>query len=163
MIILGIDPGYALTGFGVIESRGPRLTLLEYGTISTRAGVPFPERLLRIDQELGSLLARHAPEVAAIEELFFYRNVTTAIGAAQGRGAAVVAMARAGIPVVEYTPMQVKQAVTGYGKADKVQVQQMVRLLLAMSEPPKPDDAADALAIAICHAHVSGGIPRQGR
>ncbi|HZK41740.1 MAG TPA: crossover junction endodeoxyribonuclease RuvC [Clostridia bacterium] len=153
MIILGIDPGYAITGFGVIAYEDKRLRPLDYGVIKTEAGMAFPDRLLAIDQALTDLSERYQPHCFAIEELFFSRNTTTAMGAAQARGVAVVSAARAGVPVYEYTPVQVKLAVTGYGRAEKRQVQEMVRLLLKLKALPKPDDAADALAVAICHAH----------
>ncbi len=153
MIILGIDPGYAITGYGVVSYLNNRLKVIDYGVISTSAGTPFPERLLRIAESLEGLIAQHNPATIAVEELFFSRNTTTAIGTAQARGVAVLSGARSGIPVYEYTPMQVKLAVAGYGKAQKLQVQQMVRVLLALEKVPKPDDAADALAVAICHAH----------
>ena len=153
MIILGIDPGYAITGFGVIRFQDRRLTALGYGVIKTEVHTPFPERLLAIDQALSELSSRYQPDCFVVEELFFSRNTTTAIGTAQARGVAVVAAARAFLPVYEYTPMQVKLAVTGYGRADKKQMQEMVRVLLRLKEMPKPDDAADALAVAICHAH----------
>ncbi len=153
MIVLGIDPGYAITGYGIIDYQSNRLTCLDYGTISTQAGLAFELRLLKIADKLDLLIQSWHPEIMAIEELFFSRNTTTAIGTAQARGVAILSGARAGLPVYEYTPMQVKQAVAGYGRAEKQQVQQMVRLLLRMQTLPKPDDAADALAIAICHAH----------
>lgn len=153
VIILGIDPGYAITGFGVIRYEDKRLRAIDYGVIKTEAGTPFPDRLLAIDQALTELSNRYKPDCFVIEELFFSRNTTTAIGTAQARGVAVVAAARAGVPVFEYTPAQVKQAVTGYGRAEKKQIQEMVRLLLKLSRMPRPDDAADALAVAICHAH----------
>lgn len=153
MIILGIDPGYAITGFGVIQYENKRLRALDYGVIKTDADTPFPERLLAIDQALEELRNRHLPDCMVVEELFFSRNTTTAIGTAQARGVAVVAAARSEIPVYEYTPVQVKAAVTGYGRADKKQIQEMVRVLLNLKQTPKPDDAADALAVAICHAH----------
>ncbi|NLB51015.1 MAG: crossover junction endodeoxyribonuclease RuvC [Clostridiaceae bacterium] len=153
MIILGIDPGYAITGFGVIRYENKRLQVLDYGIIKTDATTPFPERLLAIDQALAELNSRHRADCFVVEELFFSRNTTTAIGTAQARGVAVVAAARSGVPVYEYTPMQVKLAVTGYGKAEKKQIQEMVRVLLNLKKIPRPDDAADALAVAICHAH----------
>jgi crossover junction endodeoxyribonuclease RuvC len=154
VIILGVDPGYAITGFGVVEHDGQRFKTLDFGTIETPAGMPFPERLLAIDQGIDSLIRTYQPGCVAVEELFFYRNTTTAMGTAQARGVAVVAAARVRLPVHEYTPMQVKLAVTGYGHAEKTQVQEMVRILLNLKEIPKPDDAADALAVAICHAHT---------
>jgi crossover junction endodeoxyribonuclease RuvC len=153
MIVLGIDPGYAITGFGLVEHQSNRLKSITFGTIATQAGMPFERRLLKIAQELDLLIATWRPDAVAVEELFFSRNTTTAIGTAQARGVAILSGARAGLPVYEYTPMQVKLAVTGYGKAQKQQVQQMVRVLLNLALPPKPDDAADALAVAICHAH----------
>ncbi len=153
MIILGIDPGYAITGFGVVHYKNNHFRVLDYGVVRTSADMPFPERLLAIQQALGELLDRYNPDCVAIEELFFSRNTTTAIGTAQARGVAVVTSAASDLPVYEYTPMQVKLAVTGYGRAEKQQVQEMVRILLNLTEAPKPDDAADALAVAICHAH----------
>ncbi len=153
MIVLGIDPGYAITGYGLIEQQAGRLKLLDYGVVSTPANTAFPSRLLSIAEALDDLIATHKPDAVAVEELFFSRNTTTAIGTAQARGVAVLAGAKAGLPVYEYTPMQVKVAVSGFGKSDKAQIQQMVKVLLNLREIPKPDDAADALAVAICHAH----------
>ena len=154
MIILGIDPGYAITGYGVISYERNHFKLLDYGVISTKAHTPFELRLLQISTEMDSLIARFSPEIMAIEELFFSRNTTTAIGTAQARGVLILSAAKKNIPVYEYTPMQVKLAVTGYGRADKHQVGDMVKLLLNLDKPPKIDDAADALAIAICQAHT---------
>ncbi|MBN1775200.1 MAG: crossover junction endodeoxyribonuclease RuvC [Clostridiales bacterium] len=154
MIILGIDPGYAITGYGLIEYQSNRSRMLDYGVVSTQARVPFEIRLLTIYQQLESLIQRYSPDVMAVEELFFSRNTTTAIGAAQGRGVAILAAAKAGIPVYEYTPMQVKLAVTGYGRADKKQVSQMVKTILCLDKIPVKDDASDALAVAICQAHT---------
>lgn len=153
MIVIGIDPGYAITGFGVVEYRSARFTCLDHGVISTSPKLPFSKRLLTISEELQRLIDVWQPSAMAVEELFFSRNTTTAIGAAQGRGVAILSGARAGLPVYEYTPMQVKLSVTGYGRAHKQQIQQMVKVLLGMQALPKPDDAADALAVAICHAH----------
>ena len=153
MIILGIDPGFALTGYGVIDYTGNRLKMLEYGVISTKAGEKFSSRLLQIDAGIKALADKYHPDACAIEELFFNNNVTTAISAAQGRGVALTAAAGKGIPVYEYTPLQVKQNVVGYGRAEKKQVQTMVKMLLKLDTLPKPDDAADAQAIAICHAN----------
>ena len=153
MIILGIDPGFALTGYGVIDYTGNRLKMLEYGVISTKAGEKFSSRLLQIDAGIKALADKYHPDACAIEELFFNNNVTTAISAAQGRGVALTAAAGKGIPVYEYTPLQVKQNVVGYGRAEKKQVQTMVKMLLKLDTLPKPDDAADALSIAICHAN----------
>ena len=153
MIIIGIDPGYAITGYGIIDYSGNRFRVLDYGTITTRAHVPFEQRLLTIYSEIESVLTRFRPEVMAIEELFFSKNATTAIGAAQARGVLILSAAKAGIPVFEYTPMQVKMAVTGYGRADKNQVSRMVKTILCLERVPKKDDTSDALAIAICQAH----------
>jgi len=153
MIVMGIDPGYAITGYGLVDYHKGRFKCLAYGTISTKPDLPFEKRLLRIADELDRLITEWQPAAMAVEELFFSRNTTTAIGAAQGRGVAILSGARAGLQVYEYTPMQIKLSVTGYGRAQKQQVQQMVKVLLAMQMLPKPDDAADALAVAICHAH----------
>jgi crossover junction endodeoxyribonuclease RuvC len=153
MRVVGIDPGTATTGYGVIEESAGRLVLIAFGTICTPADMPMPRRLLELHDRLIELLALHAPQSAAVESLFFQKNVRTAISVGQARGAALLALARRGTPVSEYTPLEVKQAVTGYGGAEKRQVQEMVRTLLALPEIPKPDDAADALAVAICHAH----------
>ena len=155
MIILGIDPGFAITGYGVIKYEGNYFKVMDYGTISTKAGVDFEKRLLVISEELDKLIMKYAPSEVAVEELFFNTNVKTAIKAAQGRGVSVVTCAKHGLEIYEYTPLQVKQAVVGYGRAAKQQVQQMVKTILALNEIPRPDDAADALAIAICHAHSS--------
>lgn len=153
MIIMGIDPGYAITGYGLVEYKGSRFRVIDYGIISTPSGMNFPERLLKISDDLERLLELYKPDVTAVEELFFSRNTTTAIGTAQARGVAVLSGAKAGLDVYEYTPMQIKLAVTGYGRAQKLQVQQMVKVLLNLDSIPRPDDAADALAVAICHAH----------
>ena len=153
IIVLGIDPGYAITGYGVIAYHRNHFDCLAYGVIRTKASQPFPDRLLLIHRQLSELIERYQPDAVAIEELFFSRNTTTAIGTAQARGLSVLSGAGAGLPVYEYTPMQVKLAVSGYGRADKWQVQQMVRILLNLDQLPRPDDAADALAVAICHAH----------
>ncbi|MDD3959475.1 MAG: crossover junction endodeoxyribonuclease RuvC [Clostridiaceae bacterium] len=154
MIIIGIDPGYAITGYGIIEHESNRSRMLDFGVVSTQPRVPFELRLLTIYQELEALIRRYSPDVMAVEELFFSRNTTTAIGSAQARGVAILAGAKAGIPVYEYTPMQVKLAVTGYGRADKNQVSQMVKTILCLDKIPAKDDASDALAIAICQAHT---------
>lgn len=151
MIILGIDPGFAITGYGLVEYCNNHFTMLEYGVISTTPAQLFSQRLLAIEEKLRELVVQYRPDACAIEELFFNNNVTTAIAAAQGRGVAVATVASMGVPVYEYTPLQVKQAVTGYGRAEKKQVQQMVKLILHMDRIAKPDDAADALAIGICH------------
>ena len=149
MIIMGVDPGFAITGYGILEYRNNKLKLLEVGAVETKAGELFTWRLLQIDEKLTEMIRKHEPDAFAIEELFFNN---TAIAAAQGRGVAVMAAVKCGIPVYEYTPLQVKQAVTGYGRADKNQVQQMVKAILHLDRIIKPDDAADAAAVAICHA-----------
>jgi crossover junction endodeoxyribonuclease RuvC len=155
MIVLGIDPGLATLGWGVIETDGQRLRLIGYGTVSTEAGTPLPVRLKAIQTGVRDLIQLYKPNDIAFEELFFARNVTTALQVGAARGAAIIAAVEHTQNLYEYTPMQIKQAVTGYGKADKKQIQQMVKLLLSMEEIPKPDDAADGLAAAITHAHAS--------
>jgi crossover junction endodeoxyribonuclease RuvC len=154
MIVLGIDPGTATTGFGVLrELEDGSLETLDYGAILTPAGLPMPERLLELYEQLQKLILLHRPESAAVEKLFFQRNVRTALSVGQGRGVVLLTLAQAGIEVAEYTPLEVKQAVVGYGSADKAQVSLMVKALLELDSIPTPDDAADALAIAICHVH----------
>jgi len=153
MLVLGIDPGTATTGYGLVREAEGGPALVAYGTIQTAAGAPMPDRLRTIYHELKQLLALHGPDTAAVEKLFFQRNVSTAMSVGQARGVALLALAEAGVSVGEYTPRDVKLAVAGYGGADKPQVQQMVRAILNLSEVPKPDDAADALAVAICHLH----------
>ena len=156
MLVIGIDPGTATTGYGLIrENPDGSLSLVEYGAILTPAEMPMPQRLLELYHQLRQILLLHRPESGAVEKLFFHRNVTTAISVGQGRGVVLLALAEAGLEVAEYTPLQVKQAVVGYGGADKNQIQQMVRALLGLEHAPSPDDAADALAIAICHVHSS--------
>ena len=151
MRILGIDPGVATIGFGLIEASRAHVKLLQYGVITTPAGLPLSTRLCQISQDLSRLLELFKPDEAAVEELFFSKNITTGIAVAHGRGVILLELERAGVPVYEYTPMQVKQAVAGYGGADKRQVMLMTQRLLRMQCVPRPDDAADALAIAICH------------
>lgn len=154
MLVLGLDPGIAITGYGLVkESPSGDLSCVTYGTVTTPAGQPTPGRLLSIDRELGALIEKYEPDVVAVEELFFCRNVTTALIVGQARGVAILSAARAGVPVHEYKPAEVKQAVTGYGRAPKTQVQEMVRLLLNLEQVPQPDDAADAVAVAVCHVH----------
>lgn len=153
MRVIGIDPGTAITGWGIVEDDGDELILVAGGVVKTEAGTPLPERLQIIYRDLIEIIEQWQPESSAIEELFFSKNAKTALAVGHGRGAAMLALANAGLPIAEYKPLEVKQAVTGYGGADKLQVQQMVRLLLALDDIPRPDDAADALAIAICHIH----------
>ena len=153
MIVLGIDPGTAATGYGVLERVGPRIRALDFGCVETSPEQQLPERLLRIHDAVGGLIDLYPPALVAVERLFFNRNVQTAFAVGQARGAILLTAAEHGIPVVEYTPNEVKMAVTGYGSAPKLQVQRMIQTLLGLAELPRPDDAADALAIAICAAH----------
>jgi crossover junction endodeoxyribonuclease RuvC len=153
MRILGIDPGTATTGYGVVEEVEGDLKSLAFGVIRTPAGQPLPLRLQSIYRAVRDLAAEWDPVAAAVEEIFFSRNVRTAMSVGHARGVALLALADAGLDVAEYTPLTVKQAVTGYGNAGKAQMQEMVRLLLGLAEVPRPDDAADALAVAICHMH----------
>ena len=153
MKILGIDPGFAIVGFGVIDYIGNKFKVIDYGAVTTEAHTPIFDRYKIIYDDVVEIIARTKPDCLAIEELFFNTNTTTAMKVAEARGIIILAAINAGIPVFEYTPLQVKQAVTGYGRADKNQVQQMVKVLLNLEKIPKPDDTADALAIAICHAH----------
>jgi crossover junction endodeoxyribonuclease RuvC len=154
VVILGIDPGTATTGFGVVtEDDAGNATLLRCGVIQTRAGLPMPERLLTIHQGVSALLTEFTPDALAIEELFFSRNVTTGLAVGQARGVVLLAAAEGGVAVFEYKPAEVKQALVGYGNASKQQMQEMVRLMLGLEAIPRPDDAADAVAIAICHLH----------
>jgi len=155
MRVLGIDPGTATTGFAVVEEIEGRLALIVIGVITTPAKMPLSSRLQRIYNDLGQIIGANKPDVSAVEELFFSRNARTAMSVGHARGVTLLALANAGLPIMEYTPMQVKQAVTGYGGADKHQVQEMVRLLLALEQAPSPDDAADAAAVAICCLHRS--------
>ena len=152
MLVLGIDPGYAIVGFGLVECVGPRQRLVGCGAINTAAGLRLSTRLWQIANDLEALVTQFHPDVMAIEELFFNQNVTTGIGVAQARGVLLMTAEKMGIPIFEYTPPQVKQAVAGYGKAEKRQVMDMTKRILGLGSVPKPDDAADAVAIALCHA-----------
>jgi len=154
LIVLGIDPGYALMGWGVVEAEGSHMKLINYGCIETKAGVPMQNRLRTLQLGVRDLLNIYKPDDVAFEELFFARNVTTALMVGAARGAAIIAAAEYTNNLYEYTPMQIKQAITGYGKADKKQIQQMVKLLLKLDDIPKPDDAADAIACAITHCQA---------
>ncbi len=153
MLVLGIDPGLATTGYGLVREKDGELRAIAYGVITTSASLPLPRRLQRLYRELKALIETYRPRAGALETLFFGRNVRTAMTVGQARGVALLALADANLPVSEYTPLAVKQAVVGYGRADKRQVQEMVRALLGLEERPRPDDAADALAVAICHLH----------
>ena len=158
MVILGIDPGYAIVGYGVLEYRNNRFTVLDYGAITTEAHTPFPERLEKIYRDLCALMARFHPQAMSIEKLFYNTNAKTVIDVAQARGVTVLAAQQNGVEIFEYTPLQVKQSVVGYGRAEKKQVQEMTRIILHLEKIPKPDDTADALAMAICHGHASGSL-----
>lgn len=154
MIVLGIDPGFAIVGFGLIESAPGVQKLLSCGAITTEAGLPLPTRLLQIENDMAQLLDAFHPDAMAVEELFFTNNITTGIGVAQARGVILTAAERAGVPIYEYSPSAVKMAITGYGKAEKHQMMEMTKRLLKLKSAPKPDDAADAVAIALCHART---------
>jgi crossover junction endodeoxyribonuclease RuvC len=153
MIILGIDPGTAATGYGLIKKGVNNLKLIEYGCIKTETRFSTAQRLNQLDQQLAKIIQKHKPQKIAVEDIFFFKNLKTAVKVSQARGAILTRAAQMQIPVIEHTPLQVKQAVTGYGRAEKSQVQKMVKVLLSLKEIPKPDDAADALATAICCAH----------
>lgn len=158
MRIFGIDPGSERTGFGCIESSGSRHRLIAYGALTVPSCATFPEKLTVIHTGLASLLANHRPECVAVENIFYARNVRSALKLGHARGVALLAAAEAGIPVVEYAPAEIKRAVVGYGRAEKRQMQQMVKLLLGLDAAPSPHDAADALAVAICHLHMSTSV-----
>ena len=158
MRILGIDPGYAIVGFGVLEYDGYKFTPIHFGAITTQAGTDFTLRLKTIYEDMNTVLNTFKPEAMAIEKLFFNTNQKTGIDVAQARGVTILAAANLGIPIFEYTPLQVKQSVVGYGRAEKKQVMEMTRRILRLAEVPKPDDTADALAIAICHGHTGCGV-----
>ena len=158
MRILGIDPGFAIVGWGVIEKRGIHCIPVACGAIRTPAHTKIEDRLLSIGRDLNALIEKYKPDEMAVEELFFTNNITTGIAVAEARGIILCTAYECGVPVSEYTPMQVKQAVVGYGKAEKHQVIAMVTSLLKLQKPPKPDDTADAIAIAICHAQSRGSV-----
>jgi crossover junction endodeoxyribonuclease RuvC len=161
MRALGIDPGTAIMGWGIVEEDGEGgLRLVDYGALTTSKDLPLPRRLQILYSGLTKLIAAFQPDTAAVEELFFSKNVTTAMAVSHARGVALLALANADVPVHEYRPMAVKQAITGYGHAEKAQIQEMVRLQLGLETIPKPDDAADALAIAICHAYTAPALSR---
>ncbi|MCL2508522.1 MAG: crossover junction endodeoxyribonuclease RuvC [Oscillospiraceae bacterium] len=158
MIILGIDPGYAIVGYGVIKYESGRFTVLDYGAVTTEAGQPFHERLEMIYDRVSAIMRRFEPQAMAIEKVFYNSNAKTVIDVSQARGVLMLAAQKNGLGVFEYTPLQVKQSVVGYGRAEKKQVQEMIKILLNLDTAPKPDDTADALAMAICHAHSSGSL-----
>ena len=156
MRILGIDPGYAILGYGVLDMKGNKFEVVAYGSILTDNSMEMPQRLKLLYEELSEIIRRYQPEEASIEELFFNNNAKTAILVGEARGVAVLACAQAGLAISEYTPLQIKQALVGYGRADKKQMQAMVKAILNLESVPKPDDTADALAAAICHGHAGG-------
>lgn len=156
MRILGIDPGYAIVGYGVLEFDNVRFKAVNYGAITTGPEAPFAERLLEIHTDMCSILDKFRPDCVSIEKLYFNTNLTTGIEVAHARGVIMMSAAQRGIPIFEYTPLQVKAAVTGYGRAEKHQMQEMVKNILRLNAVPKPDDTADALAVAICHGHTGG-------
>ena len=158
MVILGIDPGYAIIGWGVLEYRANKFKVIDYGAITTQAKTPFPLRLCDIYNGLCNIISKYKPEVLSMEKLFYNNNAKTVIDVAQARGVITLAAQQNGLKIAEYTPLQVKQSVTGYGRAVKKQVQEMTRIILNLDKIPKPDDTADALAMAICHAHCSGSL-----
>lgn len=154
MTVIGIDPGSAITGFGILEEQDDSsLKVIDYGVLRTSSKLSVADRLKSLYEQINQIIALHKPESGAVEKLFFQRNVSTAITVGQARGVLILALAQVNIPIYEYNPVEIKQAVAGYGKADKQQMQQMVKMLLNLQEVPKPDDAADALAVAICHIH----------
>jgi crossover junction endodeoxyribonuclease RuvC len=153
MIVLGIDPGTAITGYGLVREENGEAVALAYGAITTPSGLPLPDRLKLLQRNLAAVIEQYQPDQSAVEQLFFNKNVRTALAVGHARGVVLLTLAQANVPIYEYTPLEVKLAVTGSGRADKRQVQQMVTLLLSLSNIPKPDDVADALAIALCHLH----------
>lgn len=158
MKILGVDPGYAIVGYGVVEYKNNKFKPLDYGAVTTSAGMDFADRLEIIYSGMDEIIKRNRPEALSIEKLFFNTNTTTAIDVAQARGVILLAAKQNNLPIYEYTPLQVKQAVTGYGRAEKRQMMELTRILLGLDKCPKPDDTADALAMAICHAHTAGSL-----
>lgn len=158
MRILGIDPGYAIVGYGVIDYQNTRFSVVDYGAILTDAGVPFNERIEKIYDDAFALMQKWKPDVMAIEKLFYNTNAKTVIDVGQARGVLILAAQKNRLSIAEYTPLQVKQSVVGYGRAEKKQVQEMTKMILNLEKIPKPDDTADALAMAICHAHASGSL-----
>ena len=158
MVIFGIDPGYAIVGCGIVRYERNNFSLMGYGAITTDKDMPFNKRLEKIYDDVTELLQKFKPDAVSIERLYFNTNQKTAIDVAQARGVIVLAVEKAGIPLYEYTPLQVKQSIVGYGRAEKQQVQEMTKMFLHLDKIPKPDDAADALALAICHGHASDSL-----
>jgi len=163
VVIFGIDPGYAIVGCGVVRYERGNFSLIGYGAVTTDKDMPFNKRLKKIYDDLTELLLRFKPDAVSMERLYFNTNQKTAIDVAQARGVAVLAVENAGIPLYEYTPLQVKQSIVGYGRAEKIQVQNMTKMFLKLDKIPKPDDAADALALAVCHGHASGSLILGGK
>lgn len=163
MRIIGIDPGIATTGYGILDSNGQRSAAQAFGCITTAAELAVPERLQQIYNELTAIVAAYKPDAMAVEKLFFCKNTNSAMQVGEARGVVLLTGRLGGLPVFEYTPLQVKQSVVGYGRAEKAQVQQMVKILLGLEKIPRPDDAADALAIALCHAHAGTTLNAYGR
>ena len=161
MRILGIDPGYAIVGYGIVDYAKTRFATVGYGAVPTKAKTPFETRLADIYNDMLSIIDKYNPDELAIEKLYFNTNTTTAIDVAQARGVIVLAAHQKGLKISEYTPLQVKQAVTGYGRAEKHQVMEMIKSILSLKSVPKPDDTADALALAICHGHYSDSVLRR--
>ena len=158
MIILGIDPGYAIVGYGVLDYKNNHFDVVDYGAILTDAGTPFNRRLEIIYDELCAIIEKHKPQAMSVEKVFYNNNAKTVIDVSQARGVIMLAAQKLRVPVFEYTPLQVKQSVVGYGRAEKKQIQEMTRRILSLEKVPKPDDTADALAMAICHGHASGSL-----
>jgi crossover junction endodeoxyribonuclease RuvC len=164
VLILGLDPGLAITGYGIVAIDNGRYEAVAYGGITTKARTPQAQRLAILYDTVSDLITKYRPDSAAVEQLFFNRNVTSAFAVGQARGVAILSAAKHGLSVDEYTPLQVKQTLTGHGRAEKEQVGYMVRSLLSLSQMPKPDDVSDALAVALCHAfHVESGLLRLAR
>lgn len=161
MIILGIDPGYAIVGWGVLEYKGNHFKIIDYGAITTNAGEYFPERLTKIYDQLNEIIVKFQPQAMSIEKIFYNNNAKTVIDVSQARGVITLAAYKNHLDFAEYTPLQVKQSVVGYGRASKKQVQEMTKTILGLESIPKPDDTADALAMAICHAHSSSSVLNQ--
>ena len=158
MIILGIDPGYAIVGYGVLEYKNNHFKTIDYGAITTEAGTDFNRRLEIVYDEISALMEKYKPDAMSVEKVFYNSNAKTVIDVSQARGVIMLAAQKHKIPVFEYTPLQVKQSVVGYGRAEKKQIQEMIKRILFLEKVPKPDDTADALAMAVCHAHTSGSV-----
>lgn len=163
MVVMGIDPGYGRTGYGILDYSGNKYKVIEYGSITTQAGESFPKRLYKIAEELELLLSKYNVEAVSIEKLFFNTNTKTAIDVAQARGVMLYILEKNNVAIYEYTPLQIKQALVGYGRADKIQIMNMVKGYLNLQDMPKLDDTTDALAMAICHCNCSGSLDIEKR